>query len=996
MTSLRNRLLTAAATAVALGVAWPAFAQGGTAGSEPRIAARERPAGLLALDAGDLPRAVQLFEAAVERDPDDATALGGLGLVRLRQGRAAEARDILARAVAVPSSEAARWSAALRTASFLGELGEARRQLAQGAIDAAEALLIRAARRETAERAEAEALLGEIALRRGEATEAEARFRNALYRRPALPAARQGLLESFRHQGRIAEAEILQRQIARSASAEADALRAEAIRTEDPKAAIALLREAVAAAPGSAWARLDLARLLTRQGRAGEAWAVMEEALPAMPATDAAQAIALLAEEEGRLAEALRVLERIPDRIRSADQSRLLRSLRWQAELAEAAAGTPERIRPALLALAMRPDATGESGLRVLLALLHAGDRDGAAEALRLMLTANGGGSASMRTALAGALADAGVEQEVAGLLGPVVQDPGLAPAQRRQAALLLNLVAPVQVAEMSQPAPRAVMVEAEPSRLYQGARDPRVARRIAEAVLRRDPRNADARVGAIEAALAQGELDAAEMMLAEGRLLNATDPRVSVMEARFARATGDRRRAQAALHLAADQRRAQIGARAGSLALLSAPAPQSRTMLAGGGLGSSSVPQDANLAGTADGVTPSQLRASDDPLLAEIGRQLAEVNDAASGRVVPNFAFRARSGSSGLERLREYGGGVEAATPLPGVGGELSARVQAVTIDAGKIDRNAWSLNRFGTNAVAPQMGLGSPQAPRDSSATGVGLGIAYTRNGVTVDVGSTPLGFREQNILGGIEVVPRLSETSQFRLRAERRSVTDSLLSWSGMRDAASGRSFGGVVRNTAYGQYEYYSGNTGAYVGAGYSSITGNNVADNNQWQVNAGVNHAIFRTPESELVAGLDLSYFAYDKNLRLFTLGHGGYFSPQSYVSATIPIDYRARHGNLAYRLGATIGVNYFEEKRSPFFPTNGAMQAVMEAQAATDPTVSAFYPAQQETNLSAGLRGDIEYSITPSLRIGASARYDRSADYNETRGLIYARYRFDP
>ncbi|GGC26551.1 hypothetical protein GCM10011504_00980 [Siccirubricoccus deserti] len=40
-----------------------------------------------------------------------------------------------------------------------------------------------------------------------------------------------------------------------------------------------------------------------------------------------------------------------------------------------------------------------------------------------------------------------------------------------------------------------------------------------------------------------------------------------------------------------------------------------------------------------------------------------------------------------------------------------------------------------------------------------------------------------------------------------------------------------------------------------------------------------------------------------------------------------------------------------------------------------------------------GLRGDIEYPLTPQLRLGGLFRYDRAADWNEARGLVYLRYR---
>jgi hypothetical protein len=37
----------------------------------------------------------------------------------------------------------------------------------------------------------------------------------------------------------------------------------------------------------------------------------------------------------------------------------------------------------------------------------------------------------------------------------------------------------------------------------------------------------------------------------------------------------------------------------------------------------------------------------------------------------------------------------------------------------------------------------------------------------------------------------------------------------------------------------------------------------------------------------------------------------------------------------------------------------------------------------------------VEYTVTPNLRIGGLLRYDRTANWNEARGLVFARYRFD-
>ena len=63
------------------------------------------------------------------------------------------------------------------------------------------------------------------------------------------------------------------------------------------------------------------------------------------------------------------------------------------------------------------------------------------------------------------------------------------------------------------------------------------------------------------------------------------------------------------------------------------------------------------------------------------------------------------------------------------------------------------------------------------------------------------------------------------------------------------------------------------------------------------------------------------------------------------------------------------------------------------AAAASDPTLVAVRPGQNRTGVVGGLRGDIEYPLTPQLRLGGLFRYDRAADWNEARGLLYLRYR---
>ncbi|MCO6420056.1 tetratricopeptide repeat protein, partial [Siccirubricoccus sp. KC 17139] len=124
----------------------------------------------------------------------------------------------------------------------------------------------------------------------------------------------------------------------------------------------ALLRAALAAEPNNAWIRLDLARALARQGRAGEGRALLEEAM-ARGGAETRFAAALFAEDSGRLAEAAALLEPVPAAQRTPDMVRLLARARASAEVAQAAEAARGPVgfegRNRLLAIAARPDPTG-------------------------------------------------------------------------------------------------------------------------------------------------------------------------------------------------------------------------------------------------------------------------------------------------------------------------------------------------------------------------------------------------------------------------------------------------------------------------------------------------------------------------------------------------------------------------------------------------------------------------------------------------------------
>ncbi len=984
----------------------------------PDPAAEGRIRAFEALNAGRLGDSRRDVEAAIAANPNDSDALGGLGVVRLREGRFAEARSLLERAVAANPDSRQQWQQALSGASYAADLASARAALARGDLNTAESALRRAIGSNAADRADAEALLGDLALRRGDLAGAETRYRAALARRPNLGAAASGLFEVLNQQGRFAEAEALRGRIGSIGGGNnpqeqrANALRAEAQRTPDANQSAALLAEAIRTDPGNPWARLDLARMYARMGRGAEGRQIVEGSGVSTP--DQLFAAALFAQEDNRPEDVQRYLSGIPVRVRTADMNRLLASSRTDAEARQATnlyrGGRRQEGRAALVALAARPDPTGATASSAIRALGVVNDRAGAAEAGRAYINSNPNSGAQARLAVAGALLSAGATTEATALSRSIEGARGLTPEDQRQAAALgtgLAIQSADRLNERGQQAaafdvlapalqrdPGSVPANLALARLYQGAGQPTQARQITEGILQRDPRSLDARVGAIEASVSARDFGRAEALLVEARALNPNDPRVSLLEARVARASGNSGRALRALELAAEQRRAQgivadgpgtgIGAETSS-----AFDNPFRRVARAGALGGSSLVQT-------------------DPLSGEIARELSQVREETASRLQGGIGFRSRTGTGGLDRLEEYSAPLDFSTGVPGAGGRATFSVSPVAITSGRLDASNTALLRsYGTNALAADLRTTPNQntqltqvirdryAPRDTSTQGVGLGLGYTRGAFAADIGTSPIGFRRQNILGGVEIAPALSQNFRVRLIGEQRSVTDSLLSWSGARDPNSGRSWGGVVRSGGRLQLEYVTGPVGVYMLGGYSAYTGQNVARNNRFEAGAGMQYTVWRLPDEELTAGLDLVYFGYDNNQRLFTYGNGGYFSPQSYFAVNVPVDWRARSGNLSWRLGGTIGYQSFRENAANFFPRDAAMQAQLEQQLATDLTARSIQPARSESGVIGGIRADIEYAVTPNLRIGGLIRYERTANWEEVRGLAFARYRFD-
>ncbi len=385
----------------------------------------------------------------------------------------------------------------------------------------------------------------------------------------------------------------------------------------------------------------------------------------------------------------------------------------------------------------------------------------------------------------------------------------------------------------------------------------------------------------------------------------------------------------------------------------------------------------------------PTLPGASADPLTADIDRSIQQVSADVAPRLDASLGLRGRSGQAGLGQLFDLEAPIEASFSPNGYG-RLKVIVTPVGLFSGTPGGSQKQL--FGTNPLVSNGVFGSGGS---QTAGGAALDVAYAYGPLSADAGVTPIGFRETNAVGGVQYAPRLTNNLVLRLTAERRAVTDSLLSYGGQRDPRTGESWGGVTRNRLYAQFEQQIGPYSIYYGAGGAGLFGDKVQSNSEVEAGAGFTVPVWTTPTQEVRAGTSLVYFGYNRNLGVYTIGQGGYFSPQMFMAALFPVTYREQvNPDLSYLVGGTLGVQSFRTKSEAVFPSDPGLQSQLAAASAAGGAVGPRYGGSHEVGPAGGARAEVDYRVSDRLHIGGKIGFDRAGNFTEGAALVYARYVF--
>ncbi len=346
---------------------------------------------------------------------------------------------------------------------------------------------------------------------------------------------------------------------------------------------------------------------------------------------------------------------------------------------------------------------------------------------------------------------------------------------------------------------------------------------------------------------------------------------------------------------------------------------------------------------------------------------------------------------SPGISNLTKLELPVEIHMPI-GYGGEQTfVSVDPVYANAGALQlADNYDFLRYGkTLAMDPGMYSRAVASPQD--VRGVALAAGYEGDGLRVDIGSTPLGFPVLDIVGGVKW-SHYTATSGFSFEASRRPLTGSLLSYAGVYDPVTREIWGGVRSNGASMHISRDNGRLSGFVDLGYYLLTGKNVLSNTELTLRTGFDWNFIRTEDSRLSLGLALTNFSYRDNLRYYSFGHGGYYSPQRYSSIALPFRWTGHQERWSYLLQSSVSTSASYEKDMPFYPTDAGLQA----QGITNAAVAApIYAGGDGRGTGWSLGGALEYKISPQLFGGMQLSLDRSDYYTPNTAIFYLRHMFD-
>ncbi|WP_107850630.1 cellulose synthase subunit BcsC-related outer membrane protein [Oceanimonas marisflavi] len=380
-----------------------------------------------------------------------------------------------------------------------------------------------------------------------------------------------------------------------------------------------------------------------------------------------------------------------------------------------------------------------------------------------------------------------------------------------------------------------------------------------------------------------------------------------------------------------------------------------------------------------------SRASAEDDWLQRSLKRESADLyrRQNATLQVQQDVGWRTDNNPSGVNDLRLNTSMLRAEWPW--VNGRAWVQAEQVMLNAGPPEAD----DRFGgCNAVTGDCNAGS------LDTEGTGLAVGWQGERWSWDIGHSPLGFEISNWLGGLNYAGDWNELG-YSLTLSRRPMSNSLVSYAGAVDPVTGLSWGGVTATgLALGLSHDQGEEDGIWASLGAHSLNGERVENNQRFSAMAGYYYRLIERPHEQLRAGSSLLYFQYQKDLSEDTLGQGGYYSPQRYVSLGLPVRYARRDEHWSGVLEASPGWSWSRADGNELYPEQ--WQAIENSGKPLRPSAPGSSDADTGGGPGISLAARGEYRLNEHWILGGGLNWQVSEDYAPGHGFVYLRYHFGP
>lgn len=168
----------------------------------------------------------------------------------------------------------------------------------------------------------------------------------------------------------------------------------------------------------------------------------------------------------------------------------------------------------------------------------------------------------------------------------------------------------------------------------------------------------------------------------------------------------------------------------------------------------------------------------------------------------------------------------------------------------------------------------------------------------------------------------------------------------------------------------------------------SLKGKNVEDNWRTRWMGGYYYKLINEDNQRLTVGANNMLWHYNKDLGDYYLGQGGYYSPQKYVSFSVPVTWRKRTENWSWELSTAASWSHSQTSTSKLYPIRSLLN-----------NGNVSYPDGSDTNAGQSSNGFgytaqalVERRLNENWSIGAGIDLQHAKDYTPSHALIYLRY----